>query len=601
MPQEIAVLQKFTAKEMLNFFGVLNGVDANKIKERTNFLSSLLEFSDDDKLIENCSGGEQRRISFACALMHEPRLLILDEPTVGVDPILRNKIWVFLQTLTTTTDTTVIISTQYIQETVNATNIGFIRNGTLLVEEEPQKIIQNLRVDNLEEAFFKLSLQQTEQKDVKRKCLKLIQPDSNKKIIKQNPIDLSLDRFFALLSKNLIHQRRNILMCMFSCFMPLIMIASVYSYGRYPVDLKFGVINFENLNSEASSCLQTNVILKDLSSEDMSPYCNLHNISCRYVMELQHVIDIKKSYKSFEDAKDDVLNGNIYGFILIGKDFSNHLQTRLNNGMDLTYNISDDDVISAYLDQTNYQIANFMKKTLYESYDKFTEKLITDCRRDYNTETLPMKVVAMFGKLNDEFRKTMSVGGVIVYCFFLSSSLSVSAFIEDQAEGIIERVLIAGTQPLEIVLSHLTSSTIIIIIHYIQYYVFLMFIFKDDLYGNHIWASITIILVGIAGVVYGLSISTLTKSPVVGMFCSSSIFLPVLAIGGVIWPLDGVVFYLRYISYLLPFTMPTLALTGIMYKGYTILHPVVSMSYLVLIIWILGCLFICFSKLKVKR
>jgi ABC-type multidrug transport system ATPase subunit len=79
MPQEIALLQKFTSKEMLNFFGVLNGVDANKIKARTNFLSSLLELPDDDKLIENCSGGEQRRISFACALMHEPKLLILDE------------------------------------------------------------------------------------------------------------------------------------------------------------------------------------------------------------------------------------------------------------------------------------------------------------------------------------------------------------------------------------------------------------------------------------------------------------------------------------------------------------------------------------------
>lgn len=79
MPQEIAILQKFTAKEMLNFFGVLNGVNANKIKERSNFLSSLLELPDNDKLIENCSSGEQRRISFACALMHEPRLLILDE------------------------------------------------------------------------------------------------------------------------------------------------------------------------------------------------------------------------------------------------------------------------------------------------------------------------------------------------------------------------------------------------------------------------------------------------------------------------------------------------------------------------------------------
>lgn len=118
------------------------------------------------------------------------------------------------------------------------------------------------------------------------------------------------------------------------------------------------------------------------------------------------------------------------------------------------------------------------------------------------------------------------------YCFFLSSSLSVSAIIEDQAEGIIDRILIAGTRPIEIVLSHLTSSTIVIFIHYIQYYSFLAYMFKDEMYGNHIWASITIILVGIAGVVFGLSVSTLTKSPIVGMFCSSSIFLPVLSIAG---------------------------------------------------------------------
>lgn len=58
-------------------------------------------------------------------------------------------------------------------------------------------------------------------------------------------------------------------MCLISCFMPLIMIASVYSYGRYPKDLKFGVLNFENLSSDANYCTQSNIILSDLSSEDM--------------------------------------------------------------------------------------------------------------------------------------------------------------------------------------------------------------------------------------------------------------------------------------------------------------------------------------------
>jgi hypothetical protein len=51
--------------------------------------------------------------------------------------------------------------------------------------------------------------------------------------------------------------------------MPLIMIASLYSYGRYPQDLKFGVLNLENLNSDSNNCSQTNIIIKDLSSEDM--------------------------------------------------------------------------------------------------------------------------------------------------------------------------------------------------------------------------------------------------------------------------------------------------------------------------------------------
>lgn len=87
-----------------------------------------------------------------------------------------------------------------------------MRNGTLLVQEEPQTIIQNLCVSNLEEAFYKLSLQQGGKNEENRKYLKSIQPDSKlKKIHKNALLDISLDRILALLSKNQIHQRRNIM------------------------------------------------------------------------------------------------------------------------------------------------------------------------------------------------------------------------------------------------------------------------------------------------------------------------------------------------------------------------------------------------------
>lgn len=71
------------------------------------------------------SGGQQRRVSFAVALMHDPELLILDEPTVGVDPLLRQSIWTHLVQITKDGNKTVIITTHYIEEARQAHTVGF--------------------------------------------------------------------------------------------------------------------------------------------------------------------------------------------------------------------------------------------------------------------------------------------------------------------------------------------------------------------------------------------------------------------------------------------------------------------------------------------
>lgn len=91
-----------------------------QVEDKLGFLVSFLMLPDADRLVKNLSGGQQRRVSLAATLIHEPELLILDEPTVGVDPLLRQNIWNHLVEITKHGRTTVIITTHYIDETRQA-------------------------------------------------------------------------------------------------------------------------------------------------------------------------------------------------------------------------------------------------------------------------------------------------------------------------------------------------------------------------------------------------------------------------------------------------------------------------------------------------
>ena len=100
MPQDLSLLPTMTIFDHFKYYGNLNGMKPREIGKRSSYLIDLLQIPSMERPIEKLSGGQQRRASLALSLLHSPPLLILDEPTVGIDPLLRNKVWNYLHKLT---------------------------------------------------------------------------------------------------------------------------------------------------------------------------------------------------------------------------------------------------------------------------------------------------------------------------------------------------------------------------------------------------------------------------------------------------------------------------------------------------------------------
>lgn len=142
MPQISALLPNLTVWENLNFYAAIHGMGWVRRERMKEVLEFVELYEHRGKSVEQLSGGMKRRLSLAAALIHEPELLMLDEPTAGVDPILRDHFWNHFRELQSD-GRTIFVTTQYVSEAAYCDTIALLSNGHLLAAESPGELRQS--------------------------------------------------------------------------------------------------------------------------------------------------------------------------------------------------------------------------------------------------------------------------------------------------------------------------------------------------------------------------------------------------------------------------------------------------------------------------
>jgi len=154
MPQQYALYEELSVSENLEIFSNLNNISKKyEVKKRSHDLLNLIELSDKAKeLVHNLSGGMKQRLSMAIAMINNPQILLLDEPTVGIDPVLRESFWKHFKKLNEN-EITILITSHVMDDAMKCDKVIFFIEGTIVAYDTPINLVKYTKTNNLGEAF----------------------------------------------------------------------------------------------------------------------------------------------------------------------------------------------------------------------------------------------------------------------------------------------------------------------------------------------------------------------------------------------------------------------------------------------------------------
>ncbi|KAI9553796.1 ABC protein [Daphnia sinensis] len=664
MPQDLALHGYFTIKETLHYFGRIYNLKAGFVHAQLEFLSKLLDLPPGDRYVKTLSGGQQRRVSFAVALFHEPKLLILDEPTVGVDPLLRQSIWDHLVCLSTDHGRTVIVTTHYIEEARQANTIGLMRSGRLLTENSPENLLQKYALSSLEDVFLHLCMkdfshsQQAEaannadsvgeitlaaqqlsagidndafersasQLDVSEtptpsnchptavlnqcpgitnvksgKLKKMgfelsVKCDVSENVIRQTCNAQSTTKFFsrhrlgALIQKNLLQMFRNVGLFLFIFLLPAIqVILSCLSLGGDLTHLKLAIVNEELDPSQGRVCNYTTT-------------CTYSMFSCRYLRYIDNSTIIQVPFQSVEKAVDATKRGKVWGVVHFGQDFTDELMVRRADGI-----YSDNETIRAsqvaiMLDESNKQVSLTIKRQLIDAFGDFSKDILEACSYQPMAQSVPITFLdPIYGEDKPPFTDFMIPGLILAIIYFLAFALTTGVFLTERKSGLFDRSIVAGVQMTEYMVAHLVNQLIVLVGQILFVYLFALIVFNSACHGNFVLALFITLLQGLCGMSFGILVSVVCDEETSAIQITLGSNYTNLLLAGMLWPMEAMPTYLRYLSNLTPQTYAIQALRNILGRGWGIERREVYMGIVTSLCWIFGLLCLSLIVVRVRK
>ncbi|XP_073980017.1 ABC transporter G family member 23-like [Rhodnius prolixus] len=556
MPQEISLFQDFTIQEICLFYGKLYGIKEKDTLKKADQLVDMFDLTCTARPIKSLSGGEQRRVSLAVTVLHDPKVLILDEPTVGMDCLLGERLWKYFLSLKAQ-GTCIILSTHYFQEATLCNQVGFMRNGVILAEECPEQLMAMFNSPSLEDVLLQLSIDQekhlTQTDQPRQKVEKKIGP-SNQDLFPEEKV-FSLERMYAQLSKNINWHTKHYLGTAALMVYPL-WIAVIYGLVTGSLNTKnysVGLINEEFSNQQLSYqhyCLNPN---QSYSLQDFNLTCSIPNqLSCIFVHSLSNEFNIIY-FDNWDLARLSLLKNKVSAIIYIQRNFTDGIMGRIEYGLSAPEDFVNSSYMHVSLDNSDFIMYNILITQLRDLWLDFFVEVLKKCGLSEKNVPLPIKMEnPVYGSPNSSFSESSVPGFLCGFSAFYPMIYTVSVIMTEKVQGLLTRNFAAGMRYSEVAVAHTLVQTAIMVVQNISVLFVFFQIFKYSLVNHAGYILIVQVLCNIFGVTLGFATIELFNNELFATYFCVGATVIVFHVSGIIWPQEGFHKSLNFLEWIFP-------------------------------------------------